>query len=138
MYSTLYTNIDAILAKVTQIQQRFSYPIGQAKIEKYPALIYFPVRQSNEFSTTSENAKVYDFVIYVVVGTANKSKEDIFKTTLANAVDAVIAQFDEDWGSTIDGHRCWLLINSGNWTVDSQGNEAIAELNLQIKVMTDN
>jgi hypothetical protein len=137
MYATLYAKIDAILAKIS-IPERFAYPIGPAKISKYPALIYFPRKEDNQFHTTGENIKMYEFVLYVVVGTANKDKNDIFKTVLPNMVDAIIAQFDEDWGDTIDGHRVSFLINSGDWSMTTDGSEAIVELNLRIKVLTNN
>ena len=139
MYNTLYSKIDAILAKVSPaIPERFGYPIGSAKITKYPAVIYFPLKENNEFQTTGENYKTYEFVIYIVVGTKEKELNKVFSEVLANMGDAIIAQFDEDWGDTIDGHRASLLINSGSWSMDHTGNEAIREINLKIQVLTNN
>ena len=139
MYTTLIDKIEETLEKVDKIAKIYAYPVS--KIEGYPAVIFQPADFENSFSTSNENYKIYKFKMWVIVNGEKKSMKKIFATVLPNVVDDIIAQFDEDWDSgTIEGHRCWVKVDSGYWTTDStqDSQTAYAELDLVIKVLTNN
>ncbi len=139
IYTTLISKILTSLQSVTKVKEIFAYPA--TKISKYPAVIYFPDSFENSFETIKENLKVYRFKLFVVIGTEQKSLNDIFGTVLPNVVDDILAQFDQDFDAgTIDGHRTWLLVDTGQWTLTEtkDGLEAVAELNLRFKLITNN
>ena len=139
MYQTLLSKIQTTLDTVTAIKATYAYPTSS--ITSYPAVVYFPDSFDNSFETSADNMKVYRFRMFVVVGATQKTNTDIFSTVLPKAVDAVLAAFDAGWdGGTISGHRAWMLMNSGLWSMaeTQQGLEATAELSLQVKVATTN
>jgi len=139
MYTTLINKIETTLEKVDSVQEIYNY--RTTKVDGYPAVVFTPDSMDNSFETVTENFKVYRFRIWIWVSAEVKSMEDVNNSILPNVVDDVVAQFDEDWdGGTINGHRCWVLMNSGIWdTVDSEsGKAAYAEMTLSIKVITNN
>lgn len=139
MYSTLIDKIDTTLEKVGKISKIYEYP--ETKLEGYPAVIFIPSTFENSFESVSENFKVYRFTMWVIVSAESKSMEDAFGDILPDVVDDIIAQFDEDWnGGTIEGHRCWIKMDSGLWGTDltQDAKTAYAELDLEIKVLTNN
>lgn len=139
MYSTLYNKISNTLDKVDSISKIYGYPTSE--LEGYPAVIYYPDEVENEFMSTKENMKTYRFKMWVVVSAEVKSMQDVFETILSGVVDDIIDQFDTDWdGGNIDDHRCWIIIDNGVWyTGETQdGKTAYAELNIKIKVGTNN
>lgn len=141
MYATLIGKIKTTLATSTKIAKVYPFPVS--KIDTYPAAVFIPATLENSYLSTEENMKVYRFKVWVVAGAAVKglNLEDLFGRVLANAVDDVIAKVDDGWNQgTIEGHRVWSIIESGNWSLNKteHGVEAIAELNLAIKVATNN
>lgn len=142
IYTNLIGQIQGILDTVKatgKIKEIFAYPA--TKINKYPAAIFFPASFENSFENSNENKKVYRFKLFIVVGAKQTEVSTIFATVLPNAVDAVVEQFDADWSLTsINGHRTWIKIDSGDWTMaeDKDGLEATAELNLEVKLLTNN
>jgi hypothetical protein len=137
IYTTLILQIQTTLQSVTSVKAIYPYPA--TKIEKYPAVIFFPDALENAYETTQDNRKNYRFKMFVVVGSTQKDKVDIFSTVLPKAVDAVIDAFDSAWnGGTIDGHRVSVLINSGSWSmgVTNEGLEAQAELTVEFRFLT--
>lgn len=139
IYTTLFTAIQSRLETVTAVKAIYPYPTET--VEKYPAAIYFPDAFENAFQSTIENEKTIHFKLFVVVGSTQKDKYDIFNTVLPNAVDTVISAFDAEWDvGTIDGHRVRVLISSGSWTMaqSPQGIEAQAELTVEFKLLTEN
>ena len=139
MYTTLINKIQETLEKIDSISKIYSYPA--TKLEGYPAVVFRPSDFENSFSSNAENFKIYKFLAWIIVSAESKSMKDVFETILPTAVDDVVAQFDEDWnGGTIDGHRCWIIVDNGIWATDSteDGQTAYAELNITIKITTDN
>ena len=137
MYQSLITSIQTTLATVTAIKVIYAYPA--IKVAQYPAAIFFPDAFENAFESNQDNQKSYRFKLFVVVGTTQKEKVDIFSTVLPKAVDAVIAAFDEAWDAgTIDGSRVRVLVSSGAWTMGEspEGLEAQAELTVEFKFLT--
>lgn len=139
MYETLIAQIRDTLESVTQIKEIFAYP--ETKYTKYPAVVFYPSDLSNSFETVKENAKEYRFILFVIVDLKNVTKQRVFEEVLPRALDAVIAQFDQDWDyGTVDGHRVRALINTAFWDtqVTEHGEIAFAQLNLAIKTLTSN
>jgi hypothetical protein len=139
MYETLLTKIGTTLSKISLVKDNFYYP--KTKMTKFPSVFYFPAGFENSYDTNAENFKIYRFNLFVIVG--------VSQTTLSNGVDvlaktvqAIIAQFDEDWNQgTIDGHRVWTVINSGNpWQLSQEedGQELSAQLTIEIKLLSTN
>ena len=140
MYTTLISKIDTTLDKVDKISKIYNYP--ETKLKGFPAVLFRPDTFENSFESVKENFKIYRFSMWVVVSSdETKTMEDVFGTILPDVVDDIVAQFDEDWdGGTIDGHRCWIKIDSGIWGVDETQDSVagFAELDLVIKVLTSN
>jgi len=139
MYDTLIAQIKATLESIGAIKVVYAHPVTD--VANYPAVIFFPDAFQNTFQSTADNSKVYRFHMYVVVGTNQKDNTSIFETVLPKAVDAVLAAFDAGWdGGMVGGHRVWLLVNSGLWSmsVTQSGIEAQAELTLEIRTTTTN
>jgi hypothetical protein len=137
MYSTFFPIIQATLETVGAIKDIYAYPVE--KVAKYPAAIYFPDTLDNQMHDTDRNEKVVKFKLYVVVGSAQKEKVDIFNTVLPKAVDAVLEAFDAAWDAgTIDGSRVRMLVNSGAWSMapTPEGLEAQAELTVEFRLLT--
>lgn len=138
MYTTLINKIKATLQAVTEIKEVFAYPIGEAKLTKYPSAIFYPVGLDNEFNSNADNFKQYNFSCYLVTTTKGITKELLFTRTLPNLLDAVLEQFDADWNVGSEDSRIWQRVNFGSWGMTEEGNEAVIELNIIIKTLTDN
>lgn len=139
IYTNLISQISAILSGITNIKEVIAYPAS--KLTKYPTAIFFPSSFENSFETTRENSKVYKFKLYIVIGATQSTVNNIFSTVLPNTVDSVMEAFDFGWsGSSINGHRTSIKIDSGDWTLseENKGLEAVAELNITIKLLTTN
>ena len=139
IYPVLISKINDTLNGVSNIKEVFAYPA--TKLTKYPTAIFFPSGFDNQYATTAENMKTYEFKVYIVVGAKQKSIQDIYNTVMPNTVDAVIEQFDNEWDyDVIDGNRVWTQLETGGWSVSSEQDnlEVTAELTLLIKVLTNN
>jgi len=139
IYRALNTKINTILSGVSKIKQIYAYPA--TKISAYPAAIFYPSAVENSFETTSENFKIYGYKLWIVVNSGNKDISDIFDTVMPNVMDDVLAALDSDWDfSTIGGHRAWAKFDTGLWSVseDNNGIEVTAEIDLSVKVLTNN
>lgn len=139
IYSNLITQIDTILKGISNVAKVYAHP--QTKLEAYPAVIFYPSSFENSFNSNSDNLKIYKFKMFVVCASKQTNMAFLFKQVLANTIDAILAEFDEKWSMTsIDGHRCWIKIDSGDWGADEKqdGSEAYAEMNIEVKVLTNN
>jgi hypothetical protein len=143
MATAIYTNIinqlQAILETAAKIKAVYPYPIN--RVSAYPAAIFFPVNLENSFESGQENLKLYRFKLYIVVNATQNNLKNIYSTILPNAVDEVLDALDRNWSMTaIGGHRAWLKVDSGDWTVSEveSGLEAVAEFNIDIKLLTNN
>jgi len=120
-----------------EIKQVFASP--QTRFSKFPAVVFYPSTFDNEFATNRENQEVYQFRVYVIIGTKQAGLNETFEEILPKAVDAIGDKFRSDWNQgVIDNHRVWVVLSSGDWgAIQTQdGYEAYAELNLTIKVLT--
>jgi hypothetical protein len=137
IYPTLISNIETILQESPKVKDIKKYPATD--ITAYPTAIFFPTEVTNDYATNQENFKVYTFKLYLVAGAKQTNLETLFNDVMPDVVDDVISKFDENWSDTVDGHRSWLTVESGTWTVSEQthGIEVTAELTLRIRLLTD-
>lgn len=143
IYPKIKTLLDSLVGNGssdnTPLAVVYDYP--RADISKYPAVVFHPTSVTNEFLTNVENAKDYQFKIYVIEEANVKDIRTTVGTRLANTIDKIIGKFDEEWnqGTTVEGHRVWARISTGDWFYDIQsgGKQIWCELNLTIK-LTDN
>lgn len=137
-YTTLIPAIKTILEDVTAVKSVYAYPLeGSPKV--FPSVVFYPDNFENEFNTTQDNMKTYRFKLWVVVNLAGTNEEDVFTDILPNVVDKITDAFDAAWnGGTIDGHRIWQVISSGQWGFSSEekAKEAYAELTLTVRMAT--
>ena len=140
MYSDILEQIGIILATVTEPGEVFGYP--NPNPTKNPYAVYFPDTLANAFETTTENAKEYNFKLWIVVSEARKTPQQVWEEDgiLPNAVDAVLQAFDTGWSDQIGSHRVRLLIDVGEWgrSEENKSKESYAEFNIIVKVLTDN
>lgn len=139
--ATLISNINTVLSGVSNIAVVYPRPLAENEHPTgYPAAVFFPDSWNNEFLTTNQNLRGYNFVVYVIAEANVKSVGDA-TTILANTVDAVMDAFDSAWdGGNIDNHRVWQRISQGQWeySISEAGVTIIAPINLLINVAVDN
>jgi len=141
VYTTLYSAILAILNGISGAENWEIHQKPVSKFGKYPAIVFFPSSVDNVFDTTAENKRNHKFKLFVIVGVEQTDLDTVFGTVLANACDKVISAFDSGWSlTTIDGHRCWIRIDAGNWNYDNTEGGAIAyaEFDLIVQLLTNN
>lgn len=137
IYPTLNGKIQTILEGIAKIKSIYAYPT--AKIDSYPAAIYYPSSIDNSFETTSENRKRYGYKLWIVINTEATTVQNGF-TVMPRVMDAILEKLDDDWSFTsIDGHRVWCQVNTGDWSVaqTQNGIEIAAEINLSINLLTN-
>ena len=139
MFHTLISKINTALSEVTSVQEYYDYP--ETKISGYPAVVFFANDFQNNFDSTAENSKVYNFSIFVLQETKTATIKTVYKTIMPKVLDDIIAKFDSTWsqGASTAGHRIWWTMTGGTWAVvQGQDGEMVqAELNLQINVNTN-
>lgn len=139
IYQTLYNKIKTILENVENVKQIIEYP--STKFEAYPAVVFFPGDISNIFSTSSSDFREYKFKMYIIVGVSNSNLSHVFTGVMANTCDAILDAFRDSWDlDRIDNNRCWLRIDSGKWSLesDNSGPIAVAEFDIIIKLSVNN
>lgn len=142
MIYQLITDILSVLNSVPQLKAVYGYPVGEdTALGAYPAAIVVQDSFDNSFESVVENMKEYRFKLWIVIGCTASTTETIFTDALPKTVDAVLAAFDAAWnGGTVAGHRARYLVSSGQTTlsVTQNAREAVAELTLNIRVLTTN
>lgn len=139
IYKTIYDEIEDILETVENVRQIVKHPT--ANFSKYPAVVYFPAEVSNVFSTNADNFREYKFKMFVVAGIDQTTMSNIFENVLSNTCDAILEAFDSNWKlNSIDGHRVWIRIDAGNWSVEKadKGLLGVAEFDIIIKLSVNN
>lgn len=141
MLATLITNIKSSLQAVTELSVVYERPLGEnEQFTGFPAVVFYPDNFTNEFLTNAENLRGYNFAMFVVTEANVKSIADA-TTIMANAVDAILAKFDNVWdGGVSNGHRIWQRLSQGRWEyqITETGVTIIAPLNLLVNVATNN
>ena len=138
IYPAINTKIQTILDGVSKVKSVYAYPTN--KIDSYPSAIYYPSSFDNRFETSTENFKTYGYKLWIVCSVAGTTLNQIFNDTMKNTLDAVLEALDDGWDfNTIDGHRCWCQVGTGQWSVvqGEGGVEVTAEIDLSVKVLTN-
>lgn len=87
------------LLKVNSLIQSF-YDFESSEIEGYPALTLTPAANENDYSTTTENRRIYAFIARIyVLRPSGKEKEGITEKTLRTLVDSVLDTIDKNHSS---------------------------------------
>lgn len=139
IYSVIIGKIQTTLNSIAKVKEVFLYPAQN--LTQFPSVIVLPNSIDNNFETNQDNFKTYTFKLFAVVNANQKNLSDIYSTVMPNLLDAILQQFDNDWDTdAIDGHRSWMRIETGVWTVseEKQNLQVTAELDLSIKVLTTN
>lgn len=140
MNEELIAKVRATLESVTNIKDVFSLP--KTKLTKFPCVFFKPYGFTNNFETQNENMAVYRFLMVVMVGTTQTTMQNAYEVVLPHTVDALIAQFNEDWNAgTIDGHRVTVKVESADpWEVSEEqdGLVAYAPLICEVRLLTSN
>lgn len=140
MWETLISQIKTTLDELTGSGNplAYVYDFPQTKIEGYPAALFFPSNFSNRYDSTVENAKEYQFSIFLLLETEIAGMQTSYNTIMPALLDQVIAKIDEDWDggqTTIGSHRIWWTLGSGAWgLVEGEKQTYLqAELTLTVK-----
>lgn len=136
----LITQIKSTFDSIDEIKEVYAYPL-QGNPMKYPSIIFYPVSMDNSFETQTDNYKIYNFAVFLIVGVSGSSVEDVYQTILPKIHDKVVEVIDSAWNfGTVDGHRVWGRLSTSGLTLsnESAGATATAEMNLQIKLLTNN
>ena len=140
MEKTIIGKIEDTLDKITQIKEYYAYPL-QSNPTKYPAVVFFKTgMQENSFDNNKENFKIFTFNLSLIISASGTTIKEIYEDILPDISDLLVQTFDEDWNfSTIDGHRCWARLSSGNRTISQEQNATTIQEDyvLQIKLNTN-
>ena len=142
IYSTIINEIQTILEVIKtdgKIAEIHSNPV--TKFASYPAAVFFPTSIENDFETTNENIKNYNFRLYIVIATTQSSVNKVYDEIVDTLTDKIFEEFDSNWSlDDIDGHRAWLRLGNGDWrtSVEQDGLVVYGEFSIQVKVLTNN
>jgi hypothetical protein len=138
MYESLINSIESIFKSVPNVKEVYSYPL-EGNPKQYPAIVFHPGRFDNSFETQAENSKIIRFQAWILINLAGTDEKTVWKSVMPKTIDAVVAKFDEMWSSTLDGHRVWKIIDTGDWGLSVEGKSKVAwaELTLTVKLLTD-
>jgi hypothetical protein len=140
MWETAIQIIKTTLEGIDEIKEIFEYPL-QGNPSKFPAVVFFPQTMENNFETTTENFKVYNFSMFLTVGIGNTTVKKVYSEILPKATDALVAEFDNKWnGGTYDGKRVWVKVSTGQWSMSDEqaGRTATIDMTVQVKTITNN
>lgn len=139
IYPSIINKIKEILEAVSEIKIVYGYP--NSKLDKFPCAIYLPSSFDNDYADSSSNFKIYRFKIFVVVGVKQTTLDNVYSNIMPKTLDSVLQAFDSNWDfDSIDGHRAWSKIDTGGWqlTDDQDGATLSAEIDLEVKILTNN
>lgn len=99
MFDKISTYLMSILAGNSLIQSKYDFETSNP--EGFPFLTITPSANENEYSTTTENRRVYAFVIrlYVERGSGNDA-ERACENTMREMVDTVLDTIDKNYNMT--------------------------------------
>ena len=142
IYSTIISKIQAILEVIKadgKIAEIHSNPVS--KFAAYPAVVYFPTSVENDFETSNENIKNYNFRLYTISATTQSNVNKVYNEIMPDLVDAILEGFDSGWDlDSINGHRVWIKLSTGDWetSVEQQNLIVYGDFELQVKILTNN
>lgn len=92
-FNTLRPQIKSLLESVSTIQEVKSYPT--LKFNGYPAAYVVPSDNEGEYETTSENVRIYAFIVRLFYETKNTGIDGALDA-LEDIVDTVLDALDQD------------------------------------------
>ena len=95
MIEKLVTKLKSILEMNSLLQVSYSYEREDATGTPFATLT--PSANENAYSTTTENERVYAFLIRLFVERKGQSLAENCEATMRALVDSVLNQFDSDW-----------------------------------------
>lgn len=144
MFEKLSTSLITVLSSLTKIQKFYNYEATQ--LEGFPALTLTPSGNESEYSSTTENRRVYPFVVrlYVARGTP-AIDESVTEATMRDLVDTVLDRLDKNHsfsGMTIESQTgytpLYMSASPSRWGyVGRENNMRAAEININIYVDVD-
>ena len=142
MWENLIAKIKAIMEANTLVQETYDYEIE--KFEGQPSAVIVPSDNSGEFTTTTDNERVYAFSVFLFVARGDDYYTD--KTAdivMRELVDSVLDDFDKNWrltGLTLSTGYSMLYMEAApsSWGyVDREMVYRMAEITLRIHLDVD-
>lgn len=137
MFDKISTALLDLLKANTLLQSCYKYEASN--LDGFPALTLTPSANENEYSTTTENRRVYAFVVrlYVERG-SGADAEDTCERTMRQLVDTVLDDLDKSYNITtisLQTGYTFLFMNAtpSIWGYVGKENEMrVAEIKVQL------
>jgi hypothetical protein len=140
MWESIISKVNTTLEGIGEIKEVFSYPL-QGNPKKFPAVVYYPVSMvQNDFNSQADNFKLYTVSISIIVSLSGTTIRQVYSTILPKISDKLVQEFDEKWNmGTVDGHRVWCRLSTGDisYSQEQSGGTATMNLILEVKALTD-
>lgn len=126
------TSLKTKIQALSTVQQVYGYP--ELKPTGWPAVWVLPASMNGEFSSTTENRRVYGFDVWALfpIGQdfdkdSGLSKEEYAESVVANVMEQIIDGIDTDFELSSDANVLFINAADVEWgTVDYAGGEAKA------------
>lgn len=119
MFSTIIQRLQATLETVSELEVVYPYP--ETEVSGYPAAVIYPVRFDNQFHSSAQNFKQYQFAIAVIQETSQAGVKAVYTQIMPGVLDAIMEAIDADWnGNVVDGGRVWYTLETGDWTFTTE------------------
>lgn len=144
MFNKISTALFNLLKPLSKIQSFYNYEASN--IDGTPALTLTPSANDSEYSTTTENKRVYAFVIrlYTVRGSGSDA-ESTCENTMRDMVDSVLDALDKNYyalGSSIASQTGYTFLSMSaapsQWGYSGRENEMrVAEIKVKLNFYVD-
>lgn len=144
MFDKISTAIMSLLTSLSGIQSFYNYEASN--IQGFPALTLTPSANESEYSTTTENRRVYAFMVrlYVARGSGNDA-EQTCENTMRELVDNVLDRLDKNHslsGITLETQTGYTFLfmsaTPSQWGYAGRENEMrVAEIRFRIHFDVD-
>lgn len=144
MFDKLSTALVNVLSSLTKIQSFYNFEASE--FEGFPALTLSPSANESDYSTTTENRRVYAFVVRLwVERKSGKDNERTTESTMRDLVDTVLDRLDKNHsftGMTITAQTgytpLFMSATPSSWGYSGrENNMRVAQINIQIHVDVD-
>jgi hypothetical protein len=144
MFEKISTALMSLFSNLSKIQSQ--YNVEASNLEGFPALTLTPSGNESAYDTTTENRRVYGFVVrlYVERGSGTDA-ERTAESTMRDLVDTVLDRLDKNYyfgGTTIPSQTgyTFLFVESApsKWGYAGRENEMrVAEVNIKVHFHID-
>ncbi len=110
MFEKISTSLINLLKANTLIQSVYNFEAS--KLDGFPALTITPSANESDYTSTTENRRVYSFVIRLYVERlSGNTAESVCESTMRQLVDTVLNTLDHAYGmSTLDPQTGYLFL----------------------------